>query len=190
MTLSHHATLALESGVVAIVVMVAACSRAPGAQADGSAPPSTIASAPAPAASTSRVKASVRSEALANGMSLARKKAAIADQVPTDPVKAGRVEVKRKDGKDGVEMELQNSSSKPVVAFSGYVYGFDAVDEPEEIALGGEFTTFLSPDDAHIEPGQQLTTWWKSHYKLKSKTALAEIVKVKFADGTSWRRGE
>jgi hypothetical protein len=175
--------------VVVFAALTSACSKAPTSQGNDAA--STASTAATAASSAAAPKSQARVDSLANGMSLARKKAAIADQVkPTDPVKVGRVEVKKKDGKDGVEMDLQNTSGKPVVAFSGYVYGFDAVDEPEEIALGGEFTTFLSPDDAHIEPGQQLTTWRKSHYKLKSKTALAEIVKVKFADGTSWRRGE
>ena len=48
--------------------------------------------------SAAAAKPQARADSLPNGMSLARKKAAIAEQVkPMDPVKVGRVEVKKKD---------------------------------------------------------------------------------------------
>ncbi len=105
-----------------------------------------------------------------------------------DPVRVVSASVVRRRGVDGVALEIENRSDKPIVAFSGFVYGFTALDEPEQIALGARFTQFQSPEGLRIEPGETVTQWWESFYRLEATAAVAEIVRVRFEDDTLWVR--
>jgi len=155
-------------------------------------PTSTVSAAPTtsgtvvPTTTTSvKPKAPGRSTQLPEKLSKKEKKAAIANE--DDPVKV-EATVEKQKGLSGVTLELNNTTDKTVVAFKGYVYGFNKMDEPMEIALGGEFVKFLSADDTKLTPGKS-KQWYRSYYGLaKGTTALVEIVKVKYDDGSDWER--
>jgi hypothetical protein len=96
--------------------------------------------------------------------------------------------VSPKEGKSGVELAFDNTTGKTASAFKGYIYGYNKIDECDEIALGGKFVEFTSADGTTVPPGKS-TQWYSSFYKLGAGvTAVVEIVKIKFEDGSEWAR--
>jgi hypothetical protein len=186
--------------VLALILLTAAvvgCESSPASTSTTT--PSTASTTSASSPATTKPAASVTAPAAAPARNdpLPRKpafedaKKGIAAQVkPTDPIKVIRADVKNKVAPHVVELELENTTNKTIVAFKGYVYGYDALDEPVQIALGDRFVKFVSHEGMKMAPGKS-TDKYKSYYDIsKVKTALVEIVKVKFEDGSGWQRGD
>ena len=136
-------------------------------------------------ATTTAPKAPGRTTELLRPMSKADKQEAIAKEDNPAKVKATLV---FKGKLAGFELELDNTTAKTITSFKGYVYGFDKMDEGMYLALGDRFVKFVSLDNTKLPPGKS-KQWYESFYKLnKGTTALVEVVKIKYADGSSWER--
>ena len=134
---------------------------------------------------TAAPKAPGRSSELSKSVSKEEKAALIEKEA--NPVKV-KAELVFHGKLAGFDLELTNTTDKTITAFKGYVYGFDKVGDPMDIAFGDRFTRFVSLDDTKLPPGVS-NQWYESYYKLgKGTTALVEVVKITFEDGSTWSR--
>lgn len=80
------------------------------------------------------------------------------------------------------------TKDRVVIAAEGWAYGFDAFDESANLWAGRHFRGFQDSDEK-IAPGKR----WESEWSLagtNATTALAEVAKVRFSDGTIWERAK
>jgi hypothetical protein len=84
--------------------------------------------------------------------------------------------------------EKTAADNKTITVVKGFIYCFDAFDEPTAIS-GGDFVIEAYADDVSITPGGNDTKSWRLGYASASSCA-GEITKIKYKDGTTWERPE